>query len=121
MTVSEMISLKMESVSASETSVNFCETALHSMPEDSHLHIRHRENLKSHTLLLRSSLKSERPTSSPVINTEDWKCQYYGIYILVLIHSLQGKATVHVYELFSSSQVFKSTSLRSPWRRVGSQ
>jgi hypothetical protein len=36
------------SVNTSETSVNFYQTTLHNIPEDSHLHTRRRENLKSH-------------------------------------------------------------------------
>jgi hypothetical protein len=35
-------------VSTSETSVNFYETTRRKTPEDSHLHIHRRENLKSH-------------------------------------------------------------------------
>jgi hypothetical protein len=38
----------MEAVSTSETSVNFYLTARRNIPEDSRLHARHRENLKSH-------------------------------------------------------------------------
>jgi hypothetical protein len=40
----------MEAVSTSETSVNFYQTARRNIPEDSHLHTRRRENLKSHQL-----------------------------------------------------------------------
>jgi hypothetical protein len=38
----------MEAASTSETSVNFYQTTLRNSPEDSHLHTRSRENLKSH-------------------------------------------------------------------------
>jgi hypothetical protein len=38
----------MESVSTSETSVNFCETPRHNIPEHGHLYTRRRKNLKSH-------------------------------------------------------------------------
>jgi hypothetical protein len=38
----------MEAASTSETSVNFYQTTRRNIPEDSHLHNRHRENLKSH-------------------------------------------------------------------------
>jgi hypothetical protein len=38
----------MESVITSETSVNLYETARYRIPEDSYLHARRRENLKSH-------------------------------------------------------------------------
>jgi hypothetical protein len=36
-----------EAASTSETSVNFCQTTRRNNPEDSHLHTRHRGNLKS--------------------------------------------------------------------------
>jgi hypothetical protein len=38
----------MEAASTSETLVNFYHTTRLNNPEDSHLHIRRRENLKSH-------------------------------------------------------------------------
>jgi hypothetical protein len=41
-----------EAASISETSVNFYQTTRRNNPEDSHLHIRRRENLKSHALLV---------------------------------------------------------------------
>jgi hypothetical protein len=37
----------MEAANTSETSVNFYQTTLLNNPEDSHLHIRRRENLKT--------------------------------------------------------------------------
>jgi hypothetical protein len=37
-----------EAASTSETSVNFYQTTRRYIPEDSHLHTRRRENLKSH-------------------------------------------------------------------------
>jgi hypothetical protein len=39
-----------ETASTSETSVNFYKTTLRNNPEDSHLHTRRRENLKSHCI-----------------------------------------------------------------------
>jgi hypothetical protein len=45
------IALMMEAVSTSETSVNFYQTTRRYNPEDSHLHIRRRENLKSNVLI----------------------------------------------------------------------
>jgi hypothetical protein len=42
----------MEAVSTSETWVNFCEITRRKIPEDSPLHTRHRQNLKSHFFLL---------------------------------------------------------------------
>jgi hypothetical protein len=43
-----IITLMMEAASTSETSVNFYQTTQRNNPEDSHLHTRRRENLKSH-------------------------------------------------------------------------
>jgi hypothetical protein len=40
----------MEAENSSETSVNFYQTTRRNNPEDSHLHTRRRENLKSHIL-----------------------------------------------------------------------
>jgi hypothetical protein len=42
------IALLMEAARTSETSVNFYHTTRRNNPEDSHLHTRRRENLKSH-------------------------------------------------------------------------
>jgi hypothetical protein len=43
-----LIALMMEAASISETSVNFYQTTRCNNPEDSNLHTRRRENLKSH-------------------------------------------------------------------------
>jgi hypothetical protein len=43
-----IIALVMEAASTSETSVNLYQTARRNNPDDSHLHTRRRENLKSH-------------------------------------------------------------------------
>jgi hypothetical protein len=43
-----IIDLMMEAARASETSTNFYLTTRRNKPDDSHLHIRRRENLKSH-------------------------------------------------------------------------
>jgi hypothetical protein len=43
-----LVALMMESVSTFETSINLYETARHNIPDNSHLHILRRENLKSH-------------------------------------------------------------------------
>jgi hypothetical protein len=43
-----LIALMMEAVSTSETSVNFYKTTQRKIPEDSHLHTRRHENLRSH-------------------------------------------------------------------------
>jgi hypothetical protein len=43
-----IVALMMEAASTSETSVNFYHTTRSNIPEDSHLHIRRRENLKSY-------------------------------------------------------------------------
>jgi hypothetical protein len=45
-----IITLMMEAASTSETSVNVHRTARRNNPEDSHLHTRLREELKSHQL-----------------------------------------------------------------------
>jgi hypothetical protein len=42
--------LMMKTVSTSETSVNFYQTTRRNNSEDSHLHTRRRENLKSHNI-----------------------------------------------------------------------
>jgi hypothetical protein len=47
------IGLIMEAVSTSEMSVNFYKTTWRNAPQDSHLHIRRRKNLKSHLNLNR--------------------------------------------------------------------
>jgi hypothetical protein len=46
------IALMMEAASTSEMSVNFYQTTRRNNPEDSHLHTRRRENLKSHITYL---------------------------------------------------------------------
>jgi len=46
------VALMMEAVCTSETSVNFNETTTRHIPENSKLHTRHRENLKSYGLCL---------------------------------------------------------------------
>jgi hypothetical protein len=43
-----LIALMMEAVSTSETSVSIHQTTRRNIPENSHLHIRRCENLKSH-------------------------------------------------------------------------
>jgi hypothetical protein len=44
--------MMMEAVSRFETSVNFYQTTRRNIPEDSHLHTRRRENLKSHHVVV---------------------------------------------------------------------
>jgi hypothetical protein len=39
----------MEAVSTSETSISFYQTTRHNIPEDTYLHTRSRDNLKSHS------------------------------------------------------------------------
>jgi hypothetical protein len=46
-----VIVLMMEAASTSETSVNVYQTTRCNIPEDSRLHIRRRENLKSHLIV----------------------------------------------------------------------
>jgi hypothetical protein len=43
-----IIALMMEAANTSEASVNFYQTKRHNIADDSHLHIRHPENLNSH-------------------------------------------------------------------------
>jgi hypothetical protein len=49
--MSSRIALMMEAASTPITSVSFYQTTRRNIPEDSHLHIRRRENLKSHKVL----------------------------------------------------------------------
>jgi hypothetical protein len=46
--------LMMEGISTSKMSVNFYQTTWRYIPEDSHLHTRRRENLKSHKARLQN-------------------------------------------------------------------
>jgi hypothetical protein len=65
-----IIALMMEAVSTSETSVNIYQTAGRNIPEDSHLHTRRRENLKSHQVVLlrtRQAVKTYKGRRSKVI------------------------------------------------------
>jgi hypothetical protein len=48
---SSIIALMMEAESTSETSVNLYQSTRRNNPEDSHLHIHRRENLKCHQVL----------------------------------------------------------------------
>jgi hypothetical protein len=50
-TSSPIITLMLEAVQTSETSVNSYQSTRHYNPEDGHLHTRSRENLKSHKLM----------------------------------------------------------------------
>jgi hypothetical protein len=45
-----LVALMMEAASTSKTSVNFYQTTRRNTPEDSHLHTRRLENLKSHNI-----------------------------------------------------------------------
>jgi hypothetical protein len=49
-----------EPVNTSETSINFYQTTWRNIPEDSHLHIHRRENLKSHLENLIRELNSDQ-------------------------------------------------------------
>jgi hypothetical protein len=46
----QVIALMMEAASTSETSINFYQTTRYNIPENSYLHIRSSENLKSQLL-----------------------------------------------------------------------
>jgi sorbitol-specific phosphotransferase system component IIA len=43
-----LIGLKIQTVSTTEMQINFYQTTRRNIPEDSHIHTRGRENLKSH-------------------------------------------------------------------------
>jgi hypothetical protein len=56
LSASNIIALMMEAASTPETSVSFYQTTRRNNPEDSHLHTRRRENLKSnHSVVSRES------------------------------------------------------------------
>jgi hypothetical protein len=61
--ISAILALMMEAVKPSETSVSFYQTARRDIPEDSHLHTRRRENLKSHQLYHCSTQKRFIPVN----------------------------------------------------------
>jgi hypothetical protein len=48
-----IIALTMEATSASETLVKFCQSTRRNNPEDSHLHTRRREKLKSYLVIFK--------------------------------------------------------------------
>jgi hypothetical protein len=52
-----MVTLMMERVSTSETSIHFYETKRHYSPEGYHLHTHRREHLKSHSALYLSVIE----------------------------------------------------------------
>jgi hypothetical protein len=60
-TVSIIIDLMMESVSTSETSVNFYQTTRRNIPKDSHLKTRPHENLKSQKTIIVYSKNKAKP------------------------------------------------------------
>jgi hypothetical protein len=49
---SMIITLMIEAVSTSETPVSFYQTTRRNIPEHTHRHIRHRENLKTYLVFL---------------------------------------------------------------------
>jgi hypothetical protein len=58
----------MEAVNTSETSVSFYETTWRNSPEDSHLHTRHPENLKSHKMIPNAANKYWRSCNAHLQN-----------------------------------------------------
>jgi hypothetical protein len=54
--------LTMEAANTSGTSVNFYQTTLRNIPEDTHLHTRRRENLKSHLYIFFGRPRYLRPS-----------------------------------------------------------
>jgi hypothetical protein len=65
-----MIALMMEAASTSETSVNFYQTTRRNIPENSNLHTRHRENLKSHIMCRHDIEREEYESDSLLIRPE---------------------------------------------------
>jgi hypothetical protein len=63
-----LIALMMETASTSETSVNLYQKTRRNNPEDSHLHIRCRENLKSHKNILTPNFLNMFSDPTPLIN-----------------------------------------------------
>jgi hypothetical protein len=61
--VASIIALMMAAANTSETSVNFYQTTWHNNSEDSHLHTRHRENLKCHNIEIDETPHVNIPTS----------------------------------------------------------
>jgi hypothetical protein len=70
-----LIALMMEAASTSGTLVNFYQTKQQNNPEDSHLHTRHHENLKSHLAapILTSNPLRKLINVFDVINIFVWK------------------------------------------------
>jgi hypothetical protein len=65
-----MITLMMDAVSSSETSVSFYQTTWRNIPEGSHLHIRLREKQKSHKR--RDNVTPQTITETLDISREDF-------------------------------------------------
>jgi hypothetical protein len=61
-----MMMMMMQAASTSETLVNFYHTTRRHNPEDSHLHTRRRENLKSYFLIFCSTIRSRGSSGSIV-------------------------------------------------------
>jgi hypothetical protein len=60
-----IMALMMEAVSTSETSVNFYQTTRSNITEDTHLHTRRQENLKSHLISAPISPQFDKPEQRP--------------------------------------------------------
>jgi hypothetical protein len=88
---SNIITLMMEAASTSETSVNFYRTTRRNIPEDSNLHTRCRENLKSHqTLSLLRPLFFRRFSRLNV-----------GQEILVIVFNVEWLSVRHIVQRYS--------------------
>jgi hypothetical protein len=79
------IVLMMEEANTSETSVNFYQTTRRNNPEDSHLHARRRENLKSHALPLDDIRREELKKIKK--RTIQWQRKYIFIRTVVSVSS----------------------------------
>jgi hypothetical protein len=98
----------MEAVRTSETSVYLNETTRRYIPEDSKLHTRRRENLKSHTNFLPRSLKLGHATLRIVVAG-------YMIWIFCVIIDMAGSRVI--YYIPKDNPVFlMDTSF--PWTGV---
>jgi hypothetical protein len=83
--------LMMEAVSTSATSVNFYDTTWRNIPENSHIHTRRRENLKSH-------LGSNRFTASQLLRRTT-----FGYFIQFNILGLKSNRSQFLPESISAA------------------
>jgi hypothetical protein len=80
-----------ETVSTPETSFSLGETTLHNIPEDSHLHIRRRENLRFHLDIVflysdNSNAISEQKFLLPASRTKQYEQNVVVAWLTHLLH-----------------------------------